>query len=74
MKKCGLPWLPIDGEPRYDKCETEADTWIRIPGERKRQRVCGRHAGQMIGLMILSGDLAKARAPVLGFLTNDNPQ
>lgn len=65
--KCGLPWLPIDGEPRYDKCEAEADAWIRIPGERRRQKICSRHAGQMIGLMIQANELARAKAPVLGW-------
>lgn len=61
MKLCNLPWLPIDGEPRFDKCPNEATISIKAPGSNRSQLICEKHAGQMIGLYISANELAECK-------------
>lgn len=58
-KKCGLHWLPMDGEPHFDRCPNEATVEVRAPGAKRLQRICAFHAGTLHEMFAVANGIAE---------------
>ena len=62
VTKCGLHWLPLDGEPRFDRCPNEATIEVRAPGARRNQMICSHHAGTLHEMFAVANGIAEEKS------------
>lgn len=57
VRKCNLPYLPGDKQPEGYPCPNPADKEVKVPGEKKKSKVCSWHFGQLVGLVYRANEL-----------------